>query len=103
MGDRLVGRPFTYIPIWAWWRLRRRVLGGISDGASSHVVEARLGQPDMKEPGAYEHEEIWKYSLGDYHCVRYTYSVLVDSRKHAVTASWWSGATLERHRQKLMR
>jgi hypothetical protein len=27
-------------------------------------------------------------------------AVLIDSRKQVVTASWWAGATFERHQQK---
>jgi hypothetical protein len=68
------------------WRFRRRIRGGVADGASRESVLAKLGEP--KRRWTEEGRDIWDYDVGQTRELDVSYSVSFDGDR--VCASWWS-------------
>jgi hypothetical protein len=68
------------------WRFRRRIRGGVADGASRHDVLAKLGAPKRQRTD--EGHDIWDYDVGQTRELDVSYSVLFDGDR--VYSSWWT-------------
>jgi hypothetical protein len=68
------------------WRFRRRIRGGVADGASRESVLAKLGEP--KRRWTDEGRDIWDYAVGQTRRLDVSYFVSFDG--DSVCASWWS-------------
>jgi hypothetical protein len=68
------------------WRFRRRLGGGVEDGASRQDVLAKLGEPSRRR--ADDGQEVWCYAVGQTKHIDFSYSVLFDGDH--VYSSWWT-------------
>ena len=68
------------------WRFRRRIRGGVADGASRKSVLAKLGEPKRRETD--DGHDIWHYDVGQTRELDVSYSLLFDGDR--VYSSWWT-------------
>ena len=86
MGHATRMTPLSGLNRFTLWRFRRRIRGGVADGASRDSVLAKLGEPQRR--WADEGRDIWEYAVGQTRALDLSYSVAFEGDH--VCASWWT-------------